>query len=759
MTDYKQQFFSLLHNSFYGSKMTSNKGRLAQFKNQYFNNIKEKIDSLCKEYAKEDNDFYDKIYHFFSSYINETGTPFFCSSKIFHNEYARIFNNKEDVSLFYKTRDLYYVKSERIFSKEGQSVAFKCNNDGKEYVIFFDESNVVEKATNVKDELVYEKIDEKNLKVYYKSDFKTLFEKNPEKIMEEHLLEAIARYKKQSECDFFIHKNAYNFFEERFKSYIMNFFWNETEFSEGNIKRMQNLRRVVLQIAGYIHNFENELKKLWEKPKIAHSCNYVISLSKLNDETRKFVLDNLPQGQKEEWEALGMVRDGELFTATHLPIDTKHFTKEAKYKILASIENIEKQTDGTLIKSDNWQALKTLQRKHANKVDLIYIDPPFNTGSDFAYKDGFQDSTWLTLMQNRLELAHNLLSARGSFYLHLDHNANHYGRILMNDTFGEENFVNEIVWCYNEGANSKKYFNRKHDNIIFYTKILNNYLFNNNDILEEYSEGNVKKYKYEDEIGKYRIMGRGIQSSQFCSKRDLSPTIEKEYPELVYRHYLGDGKLPTDFWILDIINQASNERIGFNTQKPEKLLERIINASSNKSESTVMDFFSGSGTTIATAHKLGRKWIGVEMGEHFYDVIIPRMKEVLAQKGNHEPCGISKTCGFEGGGMFKYYELEQYQETLEKAHYDFDGEKINLQKSEFLLEQGLNLDGKIPMLTLERLFENVDIIECFANITGWEIERIHSPTLVDFKEQKGIDFSTTNLADFENLIEYLYLKD
>lgn len=127
--------------------------------------------------------------------------------------------------------------------------------------------------------------------------------------------------------------------------------------------------------------------------------------------------------------------------------------------MLSSFDNLEELLNGELIKSDNFQALNTIMPKYQGKIDLIYIDPPFNTGSDFEYKDKFQDSTWLSLMENRLELAKNLLSDKGSFYLHLDHNANYRGRELLNSIFGEENFRNEIIWYYsNKMANSGNSF-------------------------------------------------------------------------------------------------------------------------------------------------------------------------------------------------------------------------------------------------------------------------------------------------------------
>ena len=286
-----------------------------------------------------------------------------------------------------------------------------------------------------------------------------------------------------------------------------------------------------------------------------------------------------------------------------------------------------------LLAGDTATALPSLR----GKVDLIYIDPPFDSKADyrtkitlpgtaisqkpttieqFAYADTWKNGTasYLRMICPRLILMRELLSERGSIYVHLDWHVGHYVKILLDEIFGKENFTNEIVWCYGEGINSKSRYNTKHDNLFYYRKNTDSYIFNYSEVLDPYSEGNVKKYKYRDERGFYRIMGRGLKDSPFCSKRDLSPEIEKKYPELCYRHYLGEGKLPVDYWLIDIENQMSKSRVNYATQKPEKLLERIIKASSDEN-SLVVDLFGGSGTTAAVAEKLGRRWISTDIGK------------------------------------------------------------------------------------------------------------------------------------------------
>ena len=367
-----------------------------------------------------------------------------------------------------------------------------------------------------------------------------------------------------------------------------------------------------------------------------------------------------------------------------LPLDTKHFSKAIKYKILSSFKDIESTLNGELIKSDNFQALNTLLPKYQNKVDLIYIDPPFNTGSDFEYKDKFQDSTWLTLMENRLELAKEFLSDRGSFYLHLDYNANYLGKELLNDIFGKQNFINEIIWNYRGTTNTNIKFAPKHDTIYLYG--YENHIFNFDDVRIPYEDDN--KFS-KDENGKYYMMW---EKDQF-----YYPPQKFENNEWILL-----GKSQYDVWndIPSMATAHGAEFLNFSTQKQEKLLQRIIKASSNEN-SIIFDYHLGSGTTIATAHKLGRKWLGVEMGEHFYKVIIPRMKKVIGGFVS----GISKEVEFKGGGAFRYYELESYEESLENCEYILSSDNAEVLSMNF---EGCQGGGEGSLLDANDQTDNAD---------------------------------------------------
>jgi hypothetical protein len=219
-----------------------------------------------------------------------------------------------------------------------------------------------------------------------------------------------------------------------------------------------------------------------------------------------------------------------------------------------------------LIWGDNKLALNALLNEFRGEVNLIYVDPPFDVGADFtmnvnlgeekddvhkeqsileavAYRDmwGKGTDSYLHMMYERIMMLCDLLASDGSIYVHCDWRVSNTLRYIMDDVFGGDSFQNETSWCYREAINSTKRWNRKHDNILFYTKSPEAYCFNPNEVLEVHADATKAKYKFKDEKGYYRLMGRGIVGSPIQSARDISPEWEKTHPELVYRHYLREG--------------------------------------------------------------------------------------------------------------------------------------------------------------------------------------------------------------------------
>ena len=360
----------------------------------------------------------------------------------------------------------------------------------------------------------------------------------------------------------------------------------------------------------------------------------------MTDEERQLLIEILQNGEMPplDWAPV-------LFPAQKRETELTYLGKAREADILADAMAVPLQPtrrfgnngddwNNMLIFGDNLQAMKSLlDMKKKGKlcnadgtpgIRLVYIDPPFSTkremqGQDgvVAYQDKVAAAEFLEFIRKRLVLIRELLSDDGSVYVHLDWRMNSYVRVLMDEVFGKENFLNEVIWCYREREISKDRFNAKHDTILFYAKdsLNKDRVFNCYEISLPYSKGSEKKYTLVDTDGrKYQIRGKG---GEFTGKQQLPPELEKSHPDSVYRDYWDDkkGVLPRD-WFDDVPfeNRASIARTGYPTQKPEKLLERIIKASSNEGD-IVADFFAGSGTAPAVAEKLGRRWIASDCGK------------------------------------------------------------------------------------------------------------------------------------------------
>lgn len=350
-----------------------------------------------------------------------------------------------------------------------------------------------------------------------------------------------------------------------------------------------------------------------------------------------------------------------------------------------------------LIFGDNLLALKNLYEDPniKGKVKLIYIDPPFATKQDFmkneekAYRDKVVGSKFIEFVRRRLIFLKEILHNEGLIYIHLDQKKGNYIKVILDEVFGENYFQNEIIWCYREAINSKVRWNRKHDTIYFYSRS-DKFTFNPYDVLTPYSEGTIEKYKYKDEKGYYRLMGRGIVDSPISSARDINPKWEKTHPELVYRHYLGKGTLPVDYWNIDIINQAAKERIDYPTQKPEALLERIIRASSNEDD-IVLDAFAGSGTTLAVAEKLKRKWIGIDCGKLAIYTMQKRMLNLREEIGNKGKPLKAKAFTLYNAGLYDWAEVKK----LDFGHYRDFVLKLFQVREEKHIVRGIEIDGYV----------------------------------------------------------------
>ena len=258
--------------------------------------------------------------------------------------------------------------------------------------------------------------------------------------------------------------------------------------------------------------------------------------------------------------------------------------------------------DNKLLLGDNLAVMASLLHEYEGRIPLIYADPPFFTNRHYparvgrgedsrkpqewqlaeGYADHWKDTdAYLDFLYPRLALMHRLLAPHGTLYLHLDWHADAYARLLLDEIFGPERLLNEIIWCYHGPSPIRSAFNRKHDTILVYTKS-DEYTFNVDAVRTPYDESTLKTFAASPKAGFGKV-----------------PDLER-------------GKVPEDWWYFPVVARLHNERTGYSTQKPEALLERIIRASSNPGD-LVADFFCGSGTTLLAATRLGRRFIGCDV--------------------------------------------------------------------------------------------------------------------------------------------------
>ena len=328
-------------------------------------------------------------------------------------------------------------------------------------------------------------------------------------------------------------------------------------------------------------------------------------------------------------------------------------------------------TQNMLIHGDNLLALKALESKFAGQVKCIYIDPPYNTGSAFEhYDDNLEHSQWLNLMRPRLEILWRLLSEDGSLWISIDDDEQAYMKVLCDELFGRSSFIASIIWQKRTSPDMRAVISDGHDYVLVYAKDKD--LFKQVRNRLPLSEEQRKSYKNPDNDP------RGPWTSTDCTAQAGHGTADQFYTLTTpvglgkdgtgvprKKTYLKDstGVVPWTLWMNKEVGhnqeakKENNALFGssnaFDTPKPERLIQRIIHIASNPGD-LVLDSFLGSGTTAAVAQKMGRRWIGVEMGNHAYTHCKVRMDKVIA---GEDPGGITKAQNWQGGGGYRFYEV------------------------------------------------------------------------------------------------------
>ncbi|MDD9872065.1 MAG: site-specific DNA-methyltransferase [Deltaproteobacteria bacterium] len=817
------RFLSALEDLFTGAEVDGDSGfvNLMRMKHQYFQDIRRELMDSIEKRAPQDSSFreelFDKLHTFFSKYFCESGAIYFRHLPAFERTYERVYAEGADVALSWKTQDLYYVKSDTLV--RSMPVELPGPAPGPKARFHFDASQIQHKRNNERRDFLFtfERVENPpggrvlHLRVTYSEQGRRT---KPAEILkaanqagmrlgEDDLEAAFRKFRRQTEADFFIHKNAGAFLREQFDLWLYQFMFQEQSlFEQNRLAQLQAIRDTAREIIAFIAQFEDELRRAWEKPKFARNANYVVTLDRLpGNLLEKIAAHPGRKAQVAEWRDLGLVENGFRMAAIRkgqkalqpgatgpvngahrfLPLDTKHF-KDLELEILGALGDLDTALDGELIHSENWQALNTLRKRYAGRVKCIYIDPPFNLSSSdmFDYRTNYKDSCWATMLENRVAMARNLLSDNGSIFLRCDYNGNYIVRMIMNSIFGIDNFLNQISVGKSAKITEKiRRYHSAHDTLFLYSHS-KSYDFEaakierknrkwqpmhlpgirwspiERDMVKKFSPSNLR-----EKNGKYATRARIIFGKEMLPPDGRHWALSQK--AILEAEKLGEIKIKngnphslegesqtlTDNWT-DSVGYASHW--GFPTENHEIVLERAIRTTT-KEKDICLDFFSGIGTTAAVAQKLGRKWIGVEMGEHFREFytdkdgktkvgILGRMKKVLSGHAS----GISESVNYKGGGAFQYYTLEQYEETLKNARYK-DSHQLTLDTTKSPFEQYIFInDDKFAHaihpsqtapgaleIALQTLYPDISLPQTLANALGKHLRQI-TPTQLTFTD-------------------------
>lgn len=794
----EQKFYQILKDLFVGAKVEGESGyiNLMRIKSRYFDRVfqhlQQDVNQALSPFPDFREELFDKLYSFFLRYFSETGSIYFRYTPLHQNVYEKVYTDDKDVMLFWKTHMLYYVKTDRLFRN------LDVELDGVKF--FFDVSTLEHKRANEKRDIVYEFKEKREdgtlvFDVSYsergrktKSDEILRDLRRREIRLNEDTLEQTFRvFERQSEVDYFINKNAKAFLQEQFNLWLYQYvFSGESEWTEIRIKQLQTLKDIAFKIIEFISQFEDELVKIWNKPKFVLNSNYVITLDRIAEKNMELVERLLGhesfKSQVEEWAALGIVDNDfrksdvikndlmgkQLDTeCRYLPIDTKHF-KDLELEILALFDNLDEALDGWLIKSENYQALNTILPKFKERLKVIYIDPPYNTGSDeFIYKDRFRHSSWLTMMENRLEVARELMTEDGALFVSIDYNEDARLRLLLEELFGAAQYRNTIiparvkksimerdrVRSLNWGTGYLMFFASSEKTLIL--PPVRSSSSRKKERWHAFDAPGIRPTMQYELFGQKAPPGRHWMYSQDKTLQMIQRGELRRNPRtgrVEYKLPHSEGVLLDTNWT-DMLE--SDSKWGFVTEKNVSFLGRTFTMVLKQND-LVLDFFAGSGTTAHVVVNLnrqddgGRKYILVEMADYFETVLLPRIKKVAFC----EKWKDGKPAGGEGISHFiKYYQLEQYEDTLRKAKYEdsdlFEDpyrdpyhQYVFLRDLKMLEALDVDLNQNKVEVDLSKLYDNVDIPETLSNLTGKWIKRITADT---------VEFADGDTVDLKNL--------
>ncbi len=784
----EKRFLDALESMFTGAEVDGDSGfvNLMRMKRVWFQSIRPALMAGVDQRAPVDTAFreelFDKLYTFFHRYFCESGSIYFRHLPAFSKTWERVYEDGQDVALSWKTRMLYYVKSDVLV----RSMPVELNEEGRPYEtrrFYFDASEFEHKKNNERREFVFTFAGVRREGIASVIHLKVSLSQRGSKtqvdaivkesrkagvlLADEQLDKAIRVFCRQTEADFFINKDARGFLREQFNLWVYQYiFQEETVFEEERIRQIQAIQETAYNIIDFIAQFEDELRRVWEKPKFVRKLNYVVTLDKLD----RGVLDKISRhkgakAQVQEWRQLGMVDDSFSMenivngqggmdgmngqpseNCQFLPLDTRYF-KDLEPEILGCLGNLDEALDGELVHSENWQALNTLQKRYQGKVKCIYIDPPYNAkSSEILYQNTYKHASWMTLMENRLEISRAYQSEKGILVTAIDENEQERLGLLLSKIFPERrktaitiihnpsgqqgdnfSYCHEFAYFVYPGTKRAIRFENRNGNpdvrplrdvskgdhlrenavnCFYPIYIKDNEITGIGEICPDSFHPGSANIKCDDgSVEVYPIDASGIERKWVFARNSVEKILDQlkvQYnksrgiwdiirtkSEFNYKTVWKDKKYSANSYGSKLLNNILGEQIFDFPKSIHTVMECVWAAGSTSADDVVLDYFAGSGTTAHAVINLNRedggnrKYLLMEMGEYFHTVLLPRIKKVIYSKDWKGGQPVSR----EGSSHFlKYYTLEQYEETLKNCRFR-DSEQLEIDSAKSPFEQ------------------------------------------------------------------------
>lgn len=786
-----------------------------------------------------ENEVFSHLTKFFSRYYD--GGDFISKRRYKDDTYAIPYSG-EEVKLYWANADQYYIKTSEYF--KNYSFVLPATRRKVHFVLRDAETeqnnnkaaNNMERRFQLCEENFIEEVDGE-LNIYFtyelmakgiKQDvlIKDAEAKIMPVILEKHadyaeldtvkmptnndknrslLMRHLQDYTAKNNFDYFIHKDLGGFLRRELDFYIKNevMFLDDLDANHimEHLAQVKAIKQVGEKIITFLAQLEDFQKKLWLKKKFVVGCDYCITLDRVPHALYSEVIVN--DAQRKEWVRLFAIDEikGDMMIEGYsepltekfldenpfLVLDTKFFSAEFKHKLVESMENVDEECNGVLINSENFQALELLQEKYREEIKCVYIDPPYNIqGDDFLYKDNYKNSTWVSMMYDRLTLGMRYLAKSSNLLCSIGPDMEGELRVLCNSLKHEN--IYPYLWKSRAKPTNTGAAKLRPQVVGEFVYMIQN---NKEQTFFPISSGIERKYNNHDEYGNYRTttiltsnLGRYKRETMRFSIGNYTPPFDKRWKagyaeiksmydnhrlgfnsdgEPYCKHYEGDeDEQHVPFWTYipeELSSTAENGKNdlssiipnhGFDTVKPKELLTFFLNAIT-KTNDYVLDYFAGSGTTAHAVITMNqedegnRKYLLVEMGEHFDKLLFPRIEKVIYSEDWKDGKPVSRK-GI--SQCFKYLRLEQYEDTLNNLQpkqktLDFAGDKGDFNET-YLLSYMLDTETKGDLfnlewfahpfsMTLKTTKDNelvdtpVDMVETFNYLIGLNVETMRWP--------------------------------